>query len=218
MSKYSHFILAYDTMSKRTKQEATTPRKQPRQRRSAVTVAAILEAAARILEATGYDGYTTNAVAARAGVSVGSLYQYFPNRDAITRALIEQESGALLADILAIELKSDGLENIEKLLAIAVHHQLRRPRLARFLDSEETRLPASAELQQHGNRAAAVLRGCLEKIGLQEEALASTAVRDVMAITRGMVDSAGSHGETDEPALLLRVRAAVEGYLAGLAA
>lgn len=204
-------------MSPRPPIPSTTPRKQPRQRRSAVTVAAILEAAARILETTGYDGYTTNAVAARAGVSVGSLYQYFPNRDAITRALIEQESDALLSDILAMEVHADGQQGIRELLAIAVHHQLRRPRLARFLDAEEARLPASAGLQENGERAAAVLRGCLEKIGLQEEAIASTAVRDVMAITRGMVDSAGSHGESDEQALLVRVTAAVSGYLAAIA-
>jgi len=210
-------ILAYDAMSHRPPPPSTTPRKQPRQRRSAVTVAAILEAAARILETTGYDGYTTNAVAARAGVSVGSLYQYFPNRDAITRALIEQESGALLSDILAMEVQDNGQQGIRSLLAIAVHHQLRRPRLARFLDAEEARLPASAELQHNGERAAAVLRGCLEKMGLPEEALASTAVRDVMAITRGMVDSAGSHGESDQQALLVRVTAAVSGYLAAIA-
>ncbi|MFM2088959.1 MAG: hypothetical protein RLZZ237_3828 [Pseudomonadota bacterium] len=210
-------ILAYDAMSHHPPLPSTTPRKQPRQRRSTVTVAAILEAAARILETTGYDGYTTNAVAARAGVSVGSLYQYFPNRDAITRALIEQESSALLSDILAMPVHADGLEGVRALLAIAVHHQLRRPRLARFLDAEEARLPASAELQHNGERAAAVLRGCLERTGLEKEALAHTAVRDVMAITRGMVDSAGSHGETDEQALLLRVTAAVGGYLTAMA-
>lgn len=210
-------ILAYDAMTPRPPIPSTTPRKQPRQRRSTVTVAAILEAAARILETTGYDGYTTNAVAARAGVSVGSLYQYFPHRDAITRALIEQESGALLTDILAMEIHDDGLAGVRALLAIAVHHQLRRPRLARLLDAEEARLPASAELQHNGERAAAVLRRCMEKMGLPEDSLASTAVRDVMAITRGMVDSAGSHGETDQQALLVRVTAAVSGYLAAIA-
>lgn len=204
-------------MSKRTNEETTTPRKQPRQRRSAVTVAAILEAAARILETTGYDGYTTNAVAARAGVSVGSLYQYFPNRDAITRALIEQESGALLSDILAMQVHADGLVGIRALLAIAVHHQLRRPRLARFLDAEEARLPASAALQENGERAAAVLRRCLETIGLPEEVEIAIVIRDVMAITRGMVDSAGSHGESDQQALLARVTAAVSGYLTAIA-
>ncbi|MCM3754869.1 TetR family transcriptional regulator, partial [Bacillus licheniformis] len=76
-----------------------SPRKAPRQRRSVATVDAIVEAAARILERDGFDGYTTNAVAALAGVSIGSLYQYFPNRDALTAALVERESAHLLDDV-----------------------------------------------------------------------------------------------------------------------
>jgi AcrR family transcriptional regulator len=65
----------------------TTPRKQPRQRRSQETVDAILEAAARILVRHGYDGANTNRIAAAAGVSVGSLYQYFPNKESLVAAL-----------------------------------------------------------------------------------------------------------------------------------
>ncbi|MBN3819935.1 helix-turn-helix transcriptional regulator, partial [Paraburkholderia sp. Se-20369] len=75
------------------------PRKSPRQRRSTATVDAIVEAAAQILERDGLDGYTTNAVAAQAGVSIGSLYQYFPNRDALTATLAARESAVLLDDV-----------------------------------------------------------------------------------------------------------------------
>ena len=59
------------------------PRKTPRQSRATATRDAIVEAAARILEADGMGGFNTNAIAARAGVSIGSLYQYFPAKDAI---------------------------------------------------------------------------------------------------------------------------------------
>jgi AcrR family transcriptional regulator len=72
------------------------PRKRPRQRRSEATVDAILEAAARILESDGLDALTTNAVADRAGVSVGSLYQYFPGKTALLAELIRRERGALV--------------------------------------------------------------------------------------------------------------------------
>jgi AcrR family transcriptional regulator len=65
-------------------------RKAPGQARSKETVNVILEASARILESDGLRGFNTNSVAAKAGVSVGSLYQYFPNKDAILLALIER--------------------------------------------------------------------------------------------------------------------------------
>jgi AcrR family transcriptional regulator len=70
------------------------PRKQPRQRRSAETVDRILEAAARIFDERGYRSTTTNHVADAAGVSIGSLYQYFPNKDALLVALAEQHVDA----------------------------------------------------------------------------------------------------------------------------
>jgi AcrR family transcriptional regulator len=66
------------------------PRKLPRQRRSAETVDRILAAAARIFDELGYSGTTTNHVAEGAGVSIGSLYQYFPNKDALLVALAER--------------------------------------------------------------------------------------------------------------------------------
>lgn len=69
---------------------ARSPRKRPIQRRSQQTVAAILEATARILVDHGYKGLNTNRVAELAGVSIGSLYQYFPNKEALVLALAEQ--------------------------------------------------------------------------------------------------------------------------------
>jgi AcrR family transcriptional regulator len=64
-----------------------TPRKQAKQDRSKMTVDAILTAAAHILTEDGYDTASTNRIAERAGVSIGSLYQYFPNKEAIMSAV-----------------------------------------------------------------------------------------------------------------------------------
>jgi len=69
----------------------TDLRKSPQQKRATATFDAIVEAAAHILRDDGAEALTTNAVAARAGVSIGSLYQYFPNKQAIVRALIARE-------------------------------------------------------------------------------------------------------------------------------
>jgi AcrR family transcriptional regulator len=63
------------------------PRRKPSQERSRETVEAIVEAAAQVFERHGYSAGTTNRIAERAGVSIGSLYQYFPNKDAIVMEL-----------------------------------------------------------------------------------------------------------------------------------
>src|ERR1700751_1586856 len=67
------------------------PRKMPSQARARRTVDLILEASAQILANRGEEALTTNHIAERAGFSIGTLYQYFPNRDAILDALIERE-------------------------------------------------------------------------------------------------------------------------------
>jgi AcrR family transcriptional regulator len=78
-------------------------RKQPQQARSVELVAAILEAAAQVLAKDGAQRFTTARVAEKAGVSVGSLYQYFPNKAAILFRLQSDEwrqTSELLRDIL----------------------------------------------------------------------------------------------------------------------
>ncbi len=72
-------------------------RKQPKQARSADLVAAILDAAVQVLAAEGGLRFTTARVAERAGVSVGSLYQYFPNKAAILFRLQSDEWGRTIA-------------------------------------------------------------------------------------------------------------------------
>jgi AcrR family transcriptional regulator len=66
------------------------PRKPPVQERSRATVEEILSAAAQVFEAHGYAAGTTNRIAERAGVSIGTLYQYFPSKEAIAVALLER--------------------------------------------------------------------------------------------------------------------------------
>ncbi|MCC6849220.1 MAG: TetR/AcrR family transcriptional regulator [Deltaproteobacteria bacterium] len=65
------------------------PRKRPRQARSQRTVDAIVKAAAQVFSRRGYAGTTTNHIAERAGVSIGSLYEYFPSKDALLAAIME---------------------------------------------------------------------------------------------------------------------------------
>jgi AcrR family transcriptional regulator len=82
------------------RQVKTKPRKRPRQERSRATVDTILSATARVLVKKGFDGLTTNSVAEAAGVSIGSLYQYFPSKEALVAALIEQHIEQMNSAIL----------------------------------------------------------------------------------------------------------------------
>lgn len=70
-------------MSGPKREHRLRPRREPRQDRAAETRARLLDAAAEVFETRGYDGGTTNHIATAAAMSVGSLYQYFPNKDAI---------------------------------------------------------------------------------------------------------------------------------------
>jgi AcrR family transcriptional regulator len=83
-----------------------TPRKLPLQERARATVEAILEATARVLREQGYDGLTTNKAAEAAGVSVGSLYQYFPGKEALVTALLlrfaERQQSAFLEALAGV--------------------------------------------------------------------------------------------------------------------
>src|SRR3954470_21450248 len=71
-------------------QVRTNPRKLPSQERARATIDALLTATARILVKEGFDRASTNRVAEVAGVSVGSLYQYFPGKEALVAALVER--------------------------------------------------------------------------------------------------------------------------------
>lgn len=193
------------------------PRKQPLQSRSKETFGAILEAAARILEAEGLEAANTNAIAARAGVSIGSLYQYFPDKAAIFAELIRQAEtglGDLLEKLLA-HTAGQSLEDRLKLLVKAgVAQQMSRPQLGRILDYLEATLPADATLKAADER---ILRLIMQLLREHEEGIArpvtpDTAL-DVLSIFKGIVDGASFAGETNAAALESRVLFALLGYL-----
>ena len=129
------------------------PRKLPKQARSGATVEAILEAAAQIFERHGYAAGTTNRIAERAGVSIGSLYQYFPNKDAILVALVHQhlaESTAALGPHLGRLNRGARFDDILPAIvhAMVAMHAL-APGLHRVL-FEETQLPPTLRAELDG--------------------------------------------------------------------
>jgi AcrR family transcriptional regulator len=191
----------------------SAPRKAPRQARSLATVSAIIEAAARILEERGHEGFSTNAVAEKAGVSVGSLYQYFPRKDALIGALILRQTMSLVGDAERAAAEPTGEEALSTLISPCVHQQLERPALARLLDYEEARLPLDAETERVKTRFFELTRDTLLRPDMPPQPDIDTAARDVVAIIKGMIDAAGEHGEEDRTGLALRVKRAAIGYL-----
>ncbi len=192
---------------------ALNARKQPRQSRSVSTVDAILEAAARILEGGGLNALNTNAVAELAGVSVGSLYQYFPGKDALLAALIRRKRAEMMAAIDAERARAPGRELrtvLHGFIRAAVAHQLARPALARSLEYAEAQLPIDAETEALKHQIIAAVTEVLRAHAVPG---APTVARDLVALTRGMVDAAGLLGETQPRSLERRVRRAVLGYL-----
>lgn len=114
-------------------------RKAPSQSRSRMMVSVILEAATRVLVETGWSKFTTNQVAGIAGVSIGSLYQYFPNKLALAEAIRQQHLDAILQVLDTCDRQNPGdqlTEKVEKLIdgVVAVH--LINPDLHRILLDE----------------------------------------------------------------------------------
>src|SRR4051812_23296526 len=90
-------------------------RRLPKQRRSQATADAIVEAAARVFAEHGLEKSTTARIAEVAGVSVGSMYQYFPSKDALITALFERESNVQHAKLLTLAAEM-GIDDVHALI------------------------------------------------------------------------------------------------------
>jgi AcrR family transcriptional regulator len=135
------------------------PRRAPRQVRSRAIVEAIVQAGRELLASDGARSLTTNRIAERAGVSIGSLYRYFPNKDAVLAAIYEAETGREVADIRAASAWEIDEAPLHQALATIVDFQLERQRRLLALGRDFYRVHHSAfslgarvgrdELEQH---------------------------------------------------------------------
>ena len=173
----------------------------------------ILQAASEILVTEGYSGLTTNRIAEIAGVSIGSLYQYFPNKTAIAIELVRRKRSNLsagIAEALEGEHERSFEETLRRLVDATITHQLQWPRLAHALDQAQAFLPLQAETMALNARMVRTVGAFLARAGKPS---GTTTVRDLIAIVRGMVETAGLAGETDRHDLSARVMRAASGYL-----
>lgn len=148
-----------------SKRKRTIPRKLPTQSRSRATVEAILTATARLLRRDGYDALSTNKVAQAAGVSVGSLYQYFPSKEALFMAVMDthctQLSLALEGRLVALAQAS--IEVVARAMVdemISLHRV--DPRLHRVLMQQAPHLSPTSRILEMRHRFAELLAVYLE--------------------------------------------------------
>lgn len=131
-----------------------TVKKEPRQARSKASVQAMVQACARILERRGYAGLSTNAIAEVAGVSIGSVYEYFPGKDAIVARLVQDmvaEVRAMLEGRLALTDSRNDLNSAMRYFLGAIYRLMRKHReLLRVLVFQVPylhQLPATRQLE-----------------------------------------------------------------------
>jgi AcrR family transcriptional regulator len=146
------------------RQVKTTPRKRPRQERSKATVETILAATARVLVKKGFDGLTTNSVAEQAGVSIGSLYQYFPSKEALVAALIEQHVEEMNAAILSELTRVAQLpmaQAVRAVIELTIRAHSIEPELHRVLTEQVPRVGRLARLAEADSICRRMVAGML---------------------------------------------------------
>ena len=188
----------------------TNPRKQPKQRRASATVEAILTATARILVRDGFERASTNRIADEAGVSVGSLYQYFPNKEALVAVLMERhvrEMYAVLEREIA-RLSSLPLRRaVQELVDLMVRAHAVEPKLHRVFAEQVPRVGQLKRIVEVERRFEALIRDVLERLGDRVrprnlEMAAFVVIQAVEALTHAAVlyhpDKLGSDDFTEE--------------------
>jgi AcrR family transcriptional regulator len=181
-------------------------RKQPQQSRSRATVEAIVQAGIQVLGRHGWAGFTTNRVAAVAGVSIGSLYQYFPDKRALVAAIRLRHFDEVLAVVDAAAAAERLPERIERLVAgmLAVHSVY--PELHRAIVDEAAGDPAARAAHVAFERA--YWRGYRRLLGRartgeQAAFVLSAAIEGVVhdAARRGVLRQAATQAELTRLAL-----------------
>ncbi len=168
------------------------PLKKPQQRRSRVTYDAILEATTQILIERGYAATTTNHIAKRAGISIGSLYQYFSNKEAIVVDLLQRHivggPAHMKSNIIqALKNQCAPAQMVKCLIEAAYDHHSDNPALHKILEEE---VPQPVHIQEairdNENHYTEVLASWIEQQHPQQVSDVTVAARLVFYMIKSM--------------------------------
>jgi AcrR family transcriptional regulator len=143
----------------------TKPRKHASQDRSRATVDALIEATARVLVREGFDKASTNRIADVAGVSVGSLYQYYPGKEALVAAVIDRHNRDIMQVVRGAlaEVASQPIEKaVRRLVAVAIEAHRIDPKLHRVLAEQIPRTGRLENVEAFNREIYALFRAYLE--------------------------------------------------------
>ena len=198
----------------------TVPRKAPKQQRSMETVDVLLAATARVLVKEGFDRASTNRIAEAAGVSIGSLYQYFPSKEALVAALVERHieamSEALEAEMIALAQASPQVA-VRRMVMLMLDAHAVEPELHRVLNEQVPRVGRLHRVHEVEDRMQKLARVYFEarraelRPGLELDTAAFVVVQTIEALTHGAM----IHQESAPPrdALVEEVTTLVLRYL-----
>ena len=143
----------------------TNPRKHASQERSRATVDALIEATARILVREGFDKASTNRIAEEAGVSVGSLYQYYPGKEALVAAVIDRHNQQIMQvarDALAEVAACPMEQAVRELVTVAIKAHRIDPKLHRVLAEQIPRTGRLEKIEAFNRETYTLFRAYLE--------------------------------------------------------
>ena len=191
------------------------PRIAPRQQRSRETYDRILDVAAKIFSEQGYAGTTTNKVAEVAGISIGTLYHYVPDKDALLYALAERHldtgTAAILGTFRRLRKNEPGLaESLRTIIEVVVYMHVEQSNLHHLLYNGAPQSPELGKRLHEADAAiAAEVAWHLERVDVANEHRALTAqlmVSGIEAQAHSAIIDAKLHGETPaDPGVLIEV-------------
>ncbi len=180
------------------------PRKSPVQARSAASVDAILEATIQVLLRVGKERLTTTRVAARAGVSVGTLYQYFPNKSALLQAALKRHLAEVTDAVERVckEQKGKTLRQmVTALITAFLHAKMKDAKTSVALYSVSSDLDAAKIVQQMGTRSnkaiVQMLATASEPLSTDPQLVASMLQGAMVGVSRRMLESGAPREQLD---------------------
>lgn len=202
-------------MSTRVPKPRSSMRKEPRQARSRATVEIIVRAGARVLGDRGWAGFTTNEVVEVAGVSIGSLYQYFPDKFALVDAIRQRHLDDVLAVMRGLGQDGQSLNQLVDALvdgmiaAHSIHPSLHRVLLDEVPGDRGSRSAHRAFETEYLER----YRAIVARSGRRDDPSSEMVVQVLSAAVEGVIHKAARTRTLKSVALRHELVAMIHSYL-----